>query len=96
MNIPVEDVEGFHLEPMHRIPIQQKMACSSKASPIISKFSFYKDKEYMWSFVTNLRGSGFRIANKFTKEIDEIHQRLYPVLKEAKKTRKRVVLNLIN
>ena len=40
----------------------------------------------MWSFVKNLKGSGLGIANNFPKEIDEIHQKLYPVLKEAKKT----------
>ena len=40
----------------------------------------------MWSFVKNLKGSGIGIANDFPKEIDEIQQKLYPVLKEAKKT----------
>ena len=40
----------------------------------------------MWSFVKNLKGSGIGIANDFLKEIDDIHQKLYPVLKEAKKT----------
>ena len=40
----------------------------------------------MWSFVKNLKGSGIGIANDFLKEIDEIHQKLYPVLKEANKT----------
>jgi len=29
------------------------------------------------------------IANDFPKEIDEIHQKLYPVLKETKKTGQR-------
>ena len=66
------------------------MARSSKPRPIIAKFSFYKDKENMWSFVKrNLKGSGIGIANDFPKEIDEIHQKLYPVLKEAKKTRQK-------
>ena len=40
----------------------------------------------MWSFVKNLKGSGIGIANTFLKEIDEIHQKLYTVLKEAKRT----------
>jgi len=40
----------------------------------------------MWSFVKNLKGSGIGIANDFPKEIDEIQQKLYPVLKEAKRT----------
>ena len=86
MNIPWEDVKGFQFERVHRIPTLQDTARSSKLRPIIAKFSFYKDKEYVWSFVKNLKGSGIGIANDFLKEIDEIHQKLYPVLKEAKRT----------
>ena len=86
MKVPEEDVEGIHFERVHRIPTWQDTARSSKPRPIITKFSFYKDKEYGWSFVKNLKGSGIGIANDFPKEIDEIHQKLYPVLKEAKKT----------
>ena len=33
------------------------------------------------------KGSRIGIANDFPKEINEIHQKLYPVLKEAKKTK---------
>ena len=40
----------------------------------------------MWSFVKNLKDSGIEIANNFPKEIDETHQKLYPVLKEVKRT----------
>ena len=86
MNIPKEDVERFQFERVHRILTRQDMVRSSKPRPIIAKFSFYKDKEFMWSFVKNLKGSGIGIANDFPKEIDEIQQKLYPVLKEAKKT----------
>jgi len=86
MNIPEEDVVGFHFEQVHRIPTRQDMARSSKPRSIIAKFSFYKDKEYMWSFVKNLKGSGIGIPNNFPKEINEIHQKLYPDLKEANKT----------
>lgn len=77
MNIPEEDVEGLHFERVHRIPTRQDIARSSKPRPIIAKFSYYKDKEYMWSFVKNLKGSGIGISNDFPKEIDEIHQKLY-------------------
>lgn len=86
MNIPKEDVERFQFERVHRISTRQDRVRSSKPRPIIAKFSFYKDKEFMWSFVKNLKGSGIGIANDFPKEIDEIQQKLYPVLKEAKKT----------
>lgn len=40
----------------------------------------------MWCFVKNLKRSGIGITIDFLKEIDEIHQKLYPILREAKKT----------
>ena len=93
MNIPKEDVERFQFERVHRISTRQDMVRSSKPGPIIVKFSFsYNDKEFMWSFVNILKGSGIGIANDFLKEIDDIHQKLYPVFKEAKKTGQKVVL----
>ena len=38
----------------------------------------------MWSFVKNLKGTAIGIANDFPKEINEIHQKLYPILRKAK------------
>ena len=83
---PKEDVKRFQFEQVHRISTRQDMVRSFKPRPIIEKFSFYKDKDFMWSFVKNVKGSGIETANDFPKEIDEIHQKLYPVLKEAKRT----------
>ena len=75
MKIPEKDVEKIHFERVHRIASRKP---SSKSRPIIAKFSFYQDKEFVWSFVKNLKGSAIGIANDFPKEIDEIHQKLYP------------------
>ena len=86
MNISKEDVECFQFERVHRISTRQDKVRSSKPRPIFAKFSFYKYKEFMWSFVKNLKGGGIGIANNFPKEINEIQQKLYPVLKEAKRT----------
>ena len=67
MKIP-EDVESIHFErAVHRIASSKP---SSKLRPIIAKFSFYQDKEFVWSFVKNLKGSAIGIANDFPKEID--------------------------
>ena len=82
MEIPEEDVESIHCQRVHRIAASRKP--SSKPRPIIAKFSFYLAKEFVWSFVKNLKGSAIGIANDFPKEIDEVHQKLYPVLKMAK------------
>ena len=84
MKIPGEDVESIHLECVHRIASRKT---SSKPRPIIAKISFYQDKEFVWSFVKNLKGSAIGIANDFPKEIDEIHQKLYPVMKMVKQAK---------
>ena len=56
----------------------------TKPRPIIAKFSFYQDKEYVMSKVKNLKGTGIGISHDYPKEIDVIHEKLYPVLKKAK------------
>ena len=87
MKIPRDDVEDIRFERVHRLPTRKDRTPSSKPKAIIAKFSFYQDKEYMWSFVKNLKGTGIGIANDFPREIDKIHEKLYPVLKEAKKAK---------
>ena len=84
MKIP-EDIESIHFEHVHRIASPKP---SPKPRPIIAKFSFKdKDKEFVWSFIKNLQSSAIGIANDFPKEIDEIHQKLSPVLKMAKQAK---------
>ena len=83
MKIPEEDVESIHFERVHRIVARKP---SSKPRPIIVKFSFYQDKEFMWSFVKRLCFRNI-IANNFPKEIDEILQKLDPILKNTKQAK---------
>ena len=83
MKIPQDEVENIRFERVHRIPSRRDRS-RSKPRQIIAKFSFYQDKDYIWSFVKNLRGTKIGIANDFPKEIDKIHETLYPVLKEGK------------
>ena len=84
MKIPKEDEEYIRFERIHRITPRRS---SSKPRPIIVKFSHYQDKESVWSFVKNLKGTNIGIANDFPKEIEEIQSKLYPVLKKAKKAK---------
>ena len=84
MKIPKEDEECIRFERIHRITPRRS---SSKPRPIIVKFSHYQDKESVWSFVKNLKGTSIGIANDFPKEIEEIQSKLYPVLKKAKKAK---------
>ena len=50
----------------------------------MAKFSCYQDNEFVWSYVKNLKGTRIGICNYFPREVDEIHAKLYPVLKRAK------------
>ena len=61
MKIPEEDVDSIHFERVHRIVTRKP---SSKLRPIIAKFSFYQDKEFVWSFVKNLKGERFSKRNR--------------------------------
>ena len=73
MSIPEEDVKRICFERVHRMRTRK---VSSRPRPVIAKFSFYQDKEFIWSFVRNLKRSGIGISNDFPKEIDEIHEKL--------------------
>jgi len=76
-----------HISSFERVHRMRTKKVSSRPQPVIAKFSFYQDKEYIWSFVRNLKGSGIGISNDFPKEIDEIHEKLYLILKKAKQDR---------
>ena len=89
MKIPKENFETFRFERVHQIPSRGNGLQPSKPRPIIAKFSFYQDKEYVWSFVKNLKGTKIGIANDYPREIDKIHQTLYPVFKKAKQAKQK-------
>ena len=80
LKIPQTNVHEIRFERVHRLPTRR----SNKPRPIIARFSFFQDKEFVWSFIKNLKGSNIAIANDYPKEIENIHKTLYPVLKKAK------------
>ena len=85
MKIPKDDRDFIRFERIHRMPTRfSKQQSPDKPRPIMAKFSFYQDKEFVWSYVKNLKGTRIGICNDFPKEVDEIHAKLYPVLKRAK------------
>ena len=63
MKIPSDCVDAIRFEGVHRMTMRQDRVNSTKLRGIIVKFSFYEDKEYVWSFVRNLKDSGIGIAN---------------------------------
>lgn len=88
MNISKEDVDEIRFERVHRLPTRNNSNRGpAKPRPIIAKFSFYQDKQFVWSSVKNLKDTGIGLSNDFPKEIDDIHAKLYPVLKKAKRAK---------
>ena len=85
MNFSKEDVDDIRFERVHRMPSRRNANTNAEPRPVIAKFSFYQDKEYVWLRVKNLKGSGIGLSHDFPREIDTIHEKLYPVLKKAKK-----------
>ena len=84
MNISKEDVDEIPFERVHRLPTQRNQTNPNKPRPVIAKFSFYQDKQFAWSSVKNLKDTGIALAHDYPKEIDDIHAKLYLVLKKAK------------
>ena len=84
LKISREDMNEIRFERVHRLPTRRNPQISTKPRPIIAKFSFFQDKEYVMSKVKNLKGTGIGISHDYPKEIDAIHEKLYPVLKKAK------------
>ena len=83
MKISREDMNEIRFERVHRLPTRRNPR-STNTRPVIAKFSFYQDKEFVWSKVKNLKGTKIGISHDYPKEIEAIHTKLYPVLKKAK------------
>ena len=83
LQIPNKDVKNIRFERVHRIPSRAPDRSSSRPRPVIARFSFYQDEEFVRSFYGNLKGTVVGIANDFLREIEEIHKTLYSVSKKA-------------
>ena len=84
MKISRLDMNEIRFERVHRLPTRRNPRRSTNTRPVIAKFSFYQDKEFVWSRVKNLKGTKIGILHDYPKEIEAIHTELYPVLKNAK------------
>lgn len=84
MKISRLDMNEIRFERVHRLATRRNPRRSTNTRPVIAKFSFYQDKEFVWSKVKNLKGTKIGISHDYPKEIEAIHTKLYPVLKKAK------------
>ena len=73
----IQEIEGLK---------QKSDSNNSKPRPLIAKFTFHRDKEFVLSKAKNLRGTNFAVARDFPKEIVEKRKLLVPILKDAKKS----------
>lgn len=64
-----------------------------RRSPIVARFLYRKDLDYVLSIANRLKGKPYRIREQFPPEIEQARKPLYPVMKLAKQQRKQVTLN---
>ena len=83
LKLKEDDMDGISIERAHRLG--KRNVNSEKLHPIIAKFSFYKNKEFILSNARFLAGTVYRISQDFPREIVEIRRGLVRVLKDAKK-----------
>ena len=83
LKLKEDNIDGISRESAHR-PGKRNVN-GKKPRPIIAKFSFYKNKEFILSNVLILAGTVFGISQDFPQEIVEVRRGLVKVLKEAKK-----------
>ena len=60
-----DDVKEISLERVHRVG--KPSSTDPKPRPLIAKFTFRKDKEFVSSHAKNLRGTNFAVARDFPK-----------------------------
>ena len=94
LKIPADKVNGICFEQVHQISTHNS---SLKAPPypklIMARFSPYQDKDYVRSFCKNLKETNIGFSYYFPKEIEEIHGKLYSVLKKAKQDKQKAFFN---
>ena len=71
----------------HRLGRQREE--NPKPRPIVAKFNYHQDKEFIRQNANKLKGTKIGISEQFPDEIATVRQALYPELKKAKAEGKR-------
>ena len=77
---------------MHRVG--SKTAGKYNPRPIMAKFTYFQQKEGLWKYVRNLKGTKLAISDDFEREIDHIRKTLYPVMKNAKRNNQKAFFSV--
>ncbi|CAB3981030.1 Hypothetical predicted protein [Paramuricea clavata] len=71
----------------HRIG--RKRERNQKPRPIVVKFNYHQDREYVQLNTKKLKGTKIGVSEQFPEEIESIRKTLYPELKKARAEGKR-------
>ena len=83
LKIPPEKVKDIRFEQVHRIPRKTgNQKPPNRPRPVIARFSYYQDKEFIRPFYKHLNGTNIGFSDDFPKEVEDIHKALYPVLNQ--------------
>jgi Asp-tRNA(Asn)/Glu-tRNA(Gln) amidotransferase A subunit family amidase len=86
--LEIEDARNkIKIDRSHRIG--RVRVGNNKPRPIVVKFNFHQDREYVRMNAKKLKGTKIGISEQFPEEIESIRKTLYPELKEAKREGKR-------
>ncbi|KAK3092256.1 hypothetical protein FSP39_000397 [Pinctada imbricata] len=84
----LEIEQEFEYANVHRFGRQSK----DRPRPIVAKFLFQRDLDYVLKSARKLRGKRYQINRQFPNEIEQARRCLYPVMKELRKKGDRVKL----
>jgi hypothetical protein len=71
----------------HRIG--KRKAGNQKPRPIVAKFNYYQDREFVRINAKKLKGTKIGILEQFPEEIESVHRALYSELQKAKEEGKK-------
>ena len=84
-NISFERVHRLQNKPM-------KQGEDKKPHTIVAKFTFFKDRERVRKSGRRLKGTKFGMHEQFPKEVEQRRQPLYPLLRQARRDKKRATI----
>ena len=82
LNLAMPDNEATFIDRAHRLG-KRTPECSSKPRPIIVKFTFYKQKQYILRNGYKFKNSPVNMSEDFSRETLDLHKKLYNYGKHA-------------
>ena len=64
----------------------------NRRAPIVARFLYHRDLEYVLSVAHRLKGKSYGIREQFPPEIEQRRKKLYPAMKQARQQNRQVTL----